>query len=148
MMLSLLGRSLVGAAIAVCVVSSVSAKGQTRRLTVTGPTVQGPLEVTDPIALASVWGGEFIGASASEPNPDWPRYVVSFHVQPPRTDAVKVMYVVHYARDPQSGEGFVYLPGPGQEWYRLNASTILRSGDGRWHRAAVPWSRAINARLP
>ena len=38
------------------------------------------------------------------------------------------MYVVTYVRDEGSGEALVYLPGPGEEHYGLNASTILRAG--------------------
>jgi hypothetical protein len=34
-------------------------------------------------------------------------------------------YVVYYTRDPQSGDGYVYLPGPGEEWYRLKIGAIL-----------------------
>jgi hypothetical protein len=62
---------------------------------------------------------------------------------------VQKKYVVYYARHPHTGEGFVYLPAPNEEWYGLNASTILRNGlEGNWLHAPERWSRAINARLP
>jgi hypothetical protein len=57
------------------------------------------------------------------------------------------MYVVTYAHDPRTGDGFVYLPGRGEDGYWLNASSILRPS-GRWHRAAPRWSRAVNAQIP
>jgi hypothetical protein len=124
------------------------AKGTTRRLVVTGPTLPALLEITDPAALANVWGGEFLGAPAAEPDPAWPRFEVAFYVQTPRSDVMSKRYVVVYVRDPDSLAGFVYLPGRGEEWYRLNVSTILRDGqDGRSHRAADVWNQAITSRL-
>ena len=54
------------------------------------------------------------------------------------------MYVVSYVRDPQSGSGFVYLPGRGEEGWAMNVRTILRDGqDGRWHHADREWSDAL-----
>lgn len=99
----------------VWIAAPAAAKGITRRLVVTGPAVPVGLEITDPAALANVWGGEFIGPPTSEPDAAWPRYVVAFDVQPPRTDAVRMMYVVMYVRDPKGPGGFVYLPGRGEE---------------------------------
>jgi hypothetical protein len=108
----------------------------------------GPLEITDPAALANVWGGEFIAEPTSEPDRAWPRYHVAFYVQRPHTDAVTMMYVVRYVRDPETGAGIVYVPSRGEEWYRLNVSTILRGSEGEWHRATPSWSQAVNKRLP
>ena len=69
-------------------------------------------------------------------------------MQPPRTEAVRKMYVVIYVRDPTSGAGLVYLPGRGEEHYRLNVRTILREGqDGKWHHASEAWNEAISKRL-
>ena len=129
---------------------SVDAKGITRRLVISAPHLSEALELTEPAgALASVWGGEFLGARATvEPDPSWPRFAVAFYVQPPRRQEVKLAYTVTYVRDPNGG-GFVYLPGIGEEGYRLNASAILRrSQDGRWHHAGAAWSQALNTRLP
>ena len=126
----------------------VTAKGVTRRLVVTGPTLPAPLEITDQAALANVWGEEFMGAPAAEPDSSWSRYEVAFYVQPPRTEAVRMMYVAIYVRDPTSGAGFVYLPSRGEEHYRLNVRTILREGqDGKWHHASEAWNEAISKRL-
>jgi len=122
---------------------------QTVKLTVTGAKLQQSIEITDPavLALSFVYGGTFIGAPASEPDPAWPRYTVTFDVQ--TLDGVKAAaYVVNYCTDSTTGEGFIYLPGPGDGSYRRNISTILRDGqDGRWHRASAAWGGAINARL-
>ena len=58
-------------------------------------------------------------------------------------------YVMHYAIDPATGEGFLYLPGHGEDGYRLNTNLIIRDGgDGRWHRADPTWAGLLNAYLP
>jgi hypothetical protein len=140
--------SLVVLAIAAGFAARVDAKGPTVRLTITGPGLLQPLDVTDPHALVHVWSTGFIGPITVEPAASLPRYLVSFHVQPPRSN-VKVMYAVRYVVDPQTRKGFVYLPGRGEEGYGLNVSTILREADdGRWHHAPAAWSRAISSRLP
>jgi hypothetical protein len=142
-------RITVGLWLIPMIVEPVAAKGVTRCLVVTGPGLPAPINITDPAALGNVWGGEFLAAPTLEPDQAWPRYVVEFHVQPPRTDAVRKMYVIQYVRDPKSGAGFVYLPGRGDERYRLNVGTFERPAqDGKWHLAAATWSQAINARLP
>jgi hypothetical protein len=126
----------------------LSAKGPTVKLTVSGGGLPSAIEVTTPAALAHVWSDHFIGSSAPQPRVELPRYQVAFHVLPNGQRVPKVMYVVTYVQDPDSGEAFVYLPGRGEEHSRLNASTILRSGAGRWHRAVPKWADAVNESLP
>ncbi len=142
-------RSLILAlAVAVGIGTSVAAKGETVRLSITGPDLTEPLVVTDAAALVHVWSNGFIGPVSGAPDTSLPRYQVSFHVLPARSTTVRVMYVVHFVVDPHTNEGFVYLPGRGEDGYRLNVSTMLReTDDGRWHRAPQAWSRAISARL-
>jgi hypothetical protein len=125
----------------------VGAKGPTVKLTITGGGLPAAVEVTTPDALAHVWSDDFIGTRAEAPHIDLPRYQVAFHVLPNRTREVKVMYVVTYVHDPDSGNGFIYLPGRGEEHFWLNASTMLRGGDGRWHRAVPTWAGALNRSL-
>jgi hypothetical protein len=122
---------------------------ETVKLTISWPGLPQSIEVTDPpaLALANVFSGAFIGTPATEPDPAWPRYAVAFDVQ--TLERVKMAYVVYYSRDRWTGKAFVYLPGPGENWYRLNISTIIRDGqDGLWHRALAAWSDAIDAHLP
>jgi hypothetical protein len=132
-----------------CAVLPGSAKSRTVKLTISGPGIAGPLEVTDPAALASIWGGEFLAGPAAQPDASLPRYVVSFYavlMRAERTGSpeIKLMYVVEYCRDPATGAGFVFLPGPGDERYKLNATTMLRDGqDGRWRQAEPAWNEAV-----
>ena len=44
----------------------LSAKGPTVRLTVSGGSLQSPIEVTTPAALAHVWSDEFIGVTCPQ----------------------------------------------------------------------------------
>jgi hypothetical protein len=138
---------LIAVTLVITLSESLAAKGRTVRLTISGPGLSGPIETMEPKALANVWVGSFIGGLAAEPDKTLPRYVVTFYVQPPREN-VRAMYVVYYVRDPRSREGFVYLPGRGEDGYSLNVRTILRDGqDGRWHNASAEWSDAIVAAL-
>jgi hypothetical protein len=62
---------------------------------------------------------------------------------------VQVKYVVLYVKDARTGQGFVYLPGRGEEGYWLNVGTILRDGqDGTWQVASPSWANAMNKYLP
>ena len=88
---------------------------------------------------------------ADEPDKAWPRYRVAFHIYSGER-GVRLGYAVSYVRNPKTGEGFVYLPGPGEADYRLNLSTIMRDGtespgaqparDGQWQHADADWTRA------
>jgi hypothetical protein len=124
---------------------------ETARLTISGPGLWQPLEVTDEnaLALSNVFAGTFIGEpAATPPDSELPRYDIVFDIQ--TAEGVKTAaYTVLYCKNRWTGDAFVYVPGYGDDGYRRNISTILREGqDGRWHRAARPWSQAINPHLP
>lgn len=125
------------------------------RLVIAGGGLRTPITVTDARVLtdSGVFTGAFLGriADSSSIDPTWPRYVVSFFVELPAwmRQGVQKKYVVYYVRDPQTREGFVYLPAPGEEWYGLNVSTILRNGlEGNWLHASKPWAEGLNTHLP
>jgi hypothetical protein len=150
-MMTMGARSLVAVVVAVGLEGSTHAAlpKETVKLTISGPGLSQSLEVTDPpvLALSNVFSGAFISTPATEPDAAWPRYAVAFDIQ--TLEQVRLAYVVSYSRNRWTGEGFVYLPGRGEDWYRLNVSTILRDGqDGKWHHASEAWSRAIDAHLP
>jgi hypothetical protein len=154
-MRSRVGQAFAVIAIILAAVSHLAAKGPTVQLVITEGGLTAPIIVTDASILSdsNVFGDAFLGAIANPRSIDrtWPKYVVSFFVELPAwmRQGVQKKYVVYYARHPKTGEGFVYLPAPTEEWYGLNASTILRNGlEGNWLRAPERWSRALNARLP
>jgi hypothetical protein len=139
---------LVVGVLVLCATGQLIAKGDTKRLVVTGGPLKTALEITSPDALADVWGGSFLGEPTTEPSATLPRYTVSFYVVPPRETADRLMYVVTYVRDPDGTGGVVCLPGRGEPMYALNVTTILRATqDGRCHRGEARWSLAINAAL-
>src|SRR5262245_47564275 len=103
----------------------VSAKGPTLKVTIEGPGLAQPVELTSGKAIApNIWMGDFFEGLAAEPPTRLPRYHVSFYAM--STEGVKVMYGVTYVHDDATGEGFVYLPGRGEDGYRLNVGTIIR----------------------
>lgn len=129
----------------------------TVRLDIAGPTISKPIQVTtrDLLDLSNVYAGQFMGLPANRVDADWPRYVVTLVVEsrtPLPTLAltgIHKRYVVHYALDRQSGEGFVYLPGRGEDGYRENIGLIIRENqDGRWHHASEAWAALLNPHLP
>lgn len=130
----------------------------TVRLDISGPTLSNPIQVTadrDLLDLSNVYAGRFIGLPAKRVDADWPRYVVTLIVEsrtPLPTLAltgIQKRYVVHYALDRQSGEGFVYLPGRGEDGYRENIGIMIREDqDGRWHHASETWAALLNPYLP
>jgi hypothetical protein len=62
---------------------------------------------------------------------------------------VQVKYVLIYAKDPVRDSGFIYLPGRGDDGYRVNIGTIIRDRqDGQWMSASPGWARALNKLLP
>jgi hypothetical protein len=139
---------------------SVSAKARTVRVTITGQHLIQPLEVTNPKALVNIWTGTresvswfdfprpFFGNVTAEPPHALPRYTVSFYADAfTEQPKVRKLYVVRYAPNPQTGGGFVYLPGRSDE-DGLGYGVITRPGkDGRWLEASSEWSNAINAQL-
>jgi hypothetical protein len=125
----------------------MAAKGRTVKLTIASDART--VEITSGKALdVNVWTESFIPELAPEPPAALPRYLLSFYVEAPRA-AVRLAYVVRYVWNPRTHEAFVYLPGRGEEWHRLNIGTILRDGkDGKWLRADPEWGAAVAAGLP
>jgi hypothetical protein len=48
---------------------------------------------------------------------------------------------VFYEYDPANDQGYIYLPGKTDEWYRLNVGTIFRGVEGNWFFARDAWER-------
>lgn len=128
-------------------------KAATSKIIIEGAGLGGPAAITDPKVLSSfrVWSGPGTSGNESESFiADWfhgpvlisqeglQLYRVSFYVQfePGREQLV---YVVFYAYDSSNGQGYVYLPGRGEDGYGLNVSTILRGVEGNWFRASGSW---------
>jgi hypothetical protein len=139
------------------------AKGDLVRITIKGADLKTPIEITSPRALTDFhpWTGPGTGSSVPGFNPDAPgfiidwshgpigeppkglqRYEVSFYAKLPNE---RLIYVVFWEYDAGSRLGYIYLPGKGDEWYRLNVRTIFHGVEGKWFRA---WSRWDNVASP
>jgi hypothetical protein len=129
------------------------AKGEIVKITIQGAGLKTPIVIADLKTLPhfNVWSGPGtccpITNEADEFIIDWSksvtaraqglqRYQVSFYAKVPNE---RLIYVVFYEYDPATEEGYIYLPGKADEWYRLNVSTIFRGVEGRWFRATSEW---------
>jgi len=125
----------------------VWAKSPTMKLTISGGTLTGQIELTDPriLDLSSVWGDRFLDPSAGsavEPPQIVPTYQVWFYIKS-ANNGVQRRYVLYYSPN-SSQQGLIYLPGRGQPWYWLNVRAILRDGkDGKWNYASPSWEELI-----
>ena len=151
-------RALVVLALIVTAALPLPAKGNAVTVRITAASSTNVVAITDRDLLdySNVYVGRFLGPVTDRRiDPEWPRYVITLVVEP-RTPmpalaptGVFKPYVMHYAIDPATGEGFLYLPGRGEEGYRLNTNLIIRDGsDGRWHRAEPTWAGLLNGYLP
>jgi hypothetical protein len=131
----------------------VFAKADISKITIRGAHLQTPIEITDPKTLANfnVWtgpgtsgtipkqGDKFViewSQGATESPKGLQRYEVSFYAKLPNE---RLVYVVLYEYDAVTERGYIYLPGSGDEWYRLNIGTIFHGVEGRWFRAWAEW---------
>jgi hypothetical protein len=125
---------------------------ETTRLTITGPGLAAPLEVTEPrvLAASNVFAGTFIGVSAAElpRSEDWTVFTLTFDIQT-ATGVKRSAYTVMFAKSRWTDRALVYVPGRGDAVYRRNISTILRvDQEGLWHHASTAWAAAIDGLLP
>jgi hypothetical protein len=153
-------RAFIALALIVAAGMPLVAKGNavTVRIAIAGSPSTNVVTVTDESILArsNVYAGLFLGPVTTRSiDPAWPRYVITLVVEP-RTPmpalaptGVFKPYLMHYAINPATGERFLYLPGRGEDGYRLNTNLIIRQdGDGRWHRADPTWAGLLNGYLP
>jgi hypothetical protein len=145
---------LLSAMLILSVCTSLLAKENTVKITISGAGLKRPIEISDPKILAnfSVWTGpgtstadhqglitDWSHGAVREP-PNTPRkYQVSFYVGAPANE--RIVYVVYYVFPPDAGPGYVHLPGKSDEWYGLNVRSILRGEEGKWFPAWDAWER-------
>jgi hypothetical protein len=134
----------------------------TVRITISGGDLRTPVEITDSATtdMFRVWAGP--GNFRREPDGstapvefdhgfivDWSRgsvpppdgnattYTVDFTTS--RSD--RNVYRVRYRIDAATGDGYVYLPGKGEEGYADNTWMILRGVEGKWFHAWGQWEQ-------
>jgi hypothetical protein len=144
--------------------AGLHAKGDTVRIVVRGAALSAPIEITDTAVarLFNIWEGPGTSSNAqqgfivdwSREIPGPPNNALIFDVSFVTTRQNPGTYVVRYAIDTSTKEGYVYIPGKGDAAYRDNVWLILRGVEGRWFHASSAWqsladpliSRAGNAR--
>ena len=123
------------------------AKGDTVKITIESRDLPFPIQITDPeVRQFNIWSGPGTYLNGVEGKQgfivDWANrldeapvglhhYKVSFYegceshqsLACP-TSEPSLVYVVYYAYNPSTGDGFVYLPGRGGEFAQLNTSHI------------------------
>ncbi|MDX1615473.1 MAG: hypothetical protein R3300_14265, partial [Candidatus Promineifilaceae bacterium] len=128
------------------------AKGPTNLIRIVGPDAVEPIEITDPEILNRFdpWAGQFIGTGGplDFPPPVHTPYEVIFYLENSRGE-LDPAYMFYYYLGRSGSPGYIYLPGEGEPYYRLNIGTIIRgSADGQWHRSMPTWDALMSERLP
>ena len=125
-------------------VTPVLAKGPVDKITIKGPDLAKPIEITDPDILSRFdpWGGQFIGTggplAGPPPNIKEP-YLVKFYLEDQQGE-LELRYMFYYYFNSTGTTGYIYLPGPGEPYYQTNTGTIIRGkSDGQWHKAIPGW---------
>jgi len=143
------------------------AKGTTTKVVITGEGVRGRVEIADPKTLENfnIWSGPgtrmngvegregFIARWTDGPVTERPeglrRFELFFYVRYANRPSVEqtdqLAYVVSYAVDPATGQGYVYLPGRADQYYQLNTRAILRRVEGNWFHATASWENVFQA---
>jgi hypothetical protein len=149
--------------------ASLSAKGETSKITISGADLSAPIVMTDEAVLKqfNVWSGagtsgtvngvswtstegfivDWSAGFVAEP-PELPRYEVAFHSNVTNRFDSGPTYIVFYAHDLATGSGYVYLPGRGDPQFRRNVFAIFREVEGHWFYATRAWHDAVAAVLP
>lgn len=164
----------VSAAVGVFIVFATSmawAKGTTVMIAIEGSSLSAPIYVRDAaIEQFHVWAGpgtrmngiegtegfivEWSSAVSPEQVTSLQRYQLSFYVKQWNTfsqtyGAEQLAYIVSYAVDPSSGQGYVYLPGARDQEYNFNTRSIHRGRrwEGHWFRATPAWQQLVTPLL-
>jgi len=145
--------------------ASLWAKGATVKVTIRGASLAAPIEITDRSILAdfNVWDGPGTYINNAEQTKgfivDWsqgivanppeglPVYDVSFYTRysdSPPDERPVLVYVVSYAYDASTRQGYVYLPSS-----QLNTRSIWHGHgfEGNWLRATNAWRDVVTPLL-
>jgi hypothetical protein len=170
-MMKIAFRGLLSFGIALGLSTVVSAKGPTTRIVVSSVLLSNPIEITDAniVKEFQVWTGpgtrsciggitncvegtegfivDWLSGTVDQPRSGLQRYEVSFYTidarLPVQQSTEHLAYVVSFEYDPSTSQGYVYLPGKGDQWFGLNSATIHRGNEGNWFRASGAWQDVV-----
>ena len=147
---------------------TAAGKGRTVRIQITGTDIAESLEITDPdiVRRFFVFNGPGVRIDGQQVHTrpeglvgafiDWrkgkvvyqpaglKRFEVGFYCEGMSTG---LCYKATYAYDPQCGEGYMYLPGRGDDSYSRNVSTIVHGVEGNWFHSSPTWERLVRPRI-
>ena len=116
------------------------AKGPADKITISGPGLSEPIEITDAQILEqfSPWSETFFdkgrGTLADPPEVE-STYQVRFYLKDEGGE-LRSSYSFDYA---PGNPGYIHLPGKGDPLYETNKGLILRGEDGGWLYASTAW---------
>jgi len=141
------------------------AKGHTVKIAIKGIGLAAPIEITDDgVGQFHVWSGPGVFVNRVEETEgfiiDWsrgvapkapaglPLYEVSFYSgckeeSGCRTTEPMLVYVVQYAFDPASEQGFAYLPKNGDDLFKFNKMWHGHGFEGNWLFASSAWKSFV-----
>jgi hypothetical protein len=142
--------------------ATIVAKGATTLIELRSPALTAPIRTTDAkVREFNIWSGPGVNdvavadaegfianwkAGAVDAPRDLQRYDVLFYTDScatpgPGCDDHLLIYVVTYAIDPATRQGYVYIPGAGETLYAINGPSIYRGRDveGRWFLTTTTW---------
>jgi len=131
-----------------------------KKIIIRGAGLAAPIEMDEQIGRFFVWSGRGAFLNGVEETEgfliNWPKGAVAapaatlqhFEVSFYEVDE-RPAYVVTYAYDPATNQGFVYLPGKGENWYAVNTRSILRGKDveGNWFMSSRAWDDFARPRI-
>ncbi len=137
---------------------AIFAKGRTIRVIIDGGDLAAPIEISDKAVVDSIvvgaGPGNFRGAGPTK-EPiifdhgfivQWsrgeaaaPRSLRTYNVSFLTTRTDRSTYIVRYAIDPATNQGYVLIPGKDDPAYPDNTWMILRGVEGKWFYAWSEW---------
>ena len=161
-------HSLISFLLFVTIPATCWAKGETKKIEISGDRLNATIEIFDPsvVTKISIWNGPMVRSCDSQGNctaqtdpekthafVDWPkgmvddpssnleRYVIAIHIagREARSRMSERAYRFIYVMSPESG--YVYLPYPGDK--ELGNNIILNDVEGNWFYSSARWETLI-----
>lgn len=125
------------------------AKGAPDKVTITGPGLAAPIEISDPGILDQFnpWDGQFLDKDRTAVT-DTPQGTAPYEVLFYFKDAggeLRLFYAFQYLPEPSGMRGRIYLPQENEKYYDMNNFTIARRSG--WLYANPQWDSFVKPLL-
>lgn len=132
--------SALGASVALLIAPAyLLAKGDTVRIIINGGNLAAPISVNEPAVAARfyVWSNLILDRSRGVV--ELPKGLQIYNVSFVTTRRNPSTYVLRYAIDPSTNNGYVYIPGKMDIEFSDNVWLIYRGIEGDWFYACSEW---------